>query len=106
MCQGFGGVAGGYATLKKLHEDIDIVMKPLIGKPMTITAIVDLMNFIGRCVPCLHARVRVCAFAPTVHREYVSPPAGVSCVAPLAARLRSRSVTLTPPSTSTSRITP
>ena len=51
--QGFGGIAAGPGPLKRLHEDINNVLKPLIGKPITITAIVDVMNLIGRCVGVL-----------------------------------------------------
>lgn len=48
--KGFGGVASGPAPLKELHEAIRGVLDPLIGKPITITAITDIMNLIGKCV--------------------------------------------------------
>ena len=48
--QGFGGVSSGPEPLRRLHGEINKVLSPLIGKPITITAIVDLMNLIGRCV--------------------------------------------------------
>ena len=50
VCQGFGGITGGPGPLKRLHEEINEVLGPLVGKPITITAIVDLMNLTGRCV--------------------------------------------------------
>jgi hypothetical protein len=50
MCQGFGGVSTGPDPLRRLHADINEVLTPLAGKPITVTAIVDLMNMIGRCV--------------------------------------------------------
>lgn len=46
----FGGVASGHEPLKTLHENIVKTLEPLIGKPITETAIVDIMNHIGVCV--------------------------------------------------------
>lgn len=48
--KGFGGVASGAGSLKQLHENICAVLDKEIGKPISITAIVDLMNYIGLCV--------------------------------------------------------
>lgn len=48
--KGFGGVASGPEPLAQLHADIDRVLTPLIGQSITVTAIVDLMNLIGKCV--------------------------------------------------------
>lgn len=48
--RGFGGVASGPEVLQRLHSDIDAALGPLAGKPVTVTAIVDVMNLIGRCV--------------------------------------------------------
>ena len=48
--KGFGGLAGGPEPLMNLHTAIRKVLDPLIGKHITITAIVDIMNMIGRCV--------------------------------------------------------
>lgn len=48
--QGFGGVASGPESLKELHKDIEDTLKPLEGKPITVTAITDIMNQIGKCV--------------------------------------------------------
>lgn len=48
--KGFGGTASGPEVLRRLHEDIEGTMSPLAGKAMTVTAIVDVMNQIGRCV--------------------------------------------------------
>jgi ribonucleoside-triphosphate reductase len=48
--KGFGGTASGPDVLKRLHEDVDKTLTPLAGKPITVTAIVDIMNQIGRCV--------------------------------------------------------
>ena len=48
--RGFGGVASGPEVLQRLHADVDGILTPLAGQPITITAIVDLMNAIGRCI--------------------------------------------------------
>src|SRR5438045_3415684 len=61
--QGFGGVASGHKPLKRLHDDIRRTLEGLsfsqallmidaahIGRQLSVTGIVDLMNFIGRCV--------------------------------------------------------
>ena len=48
--QGFGGTASGFEVLQRLHLDINAILRPLGGKPLSETAIVDLMNCIGRCV--------------------------------------------------------
>lgn len=48
--KGFGGTASGPAPLRELHTAIDYVLSDLIGKKITSVAIVDLMNFIGKCV--------------------------------------------------------
>jgi adenosylcobalamin-dependent ribonucleoside-triphosphate reductase len=47
---GFGGVSSGPAPLKALHEMITSILNKHIGEPITITAIVDIMNLIGKCV--------------------------------------------------------
>ena len=47
----FGGIAAGPEPLRQLVEiDIPSVLDPLIGKPITSTAIVDIFNFVGKCV--------------------------------------------------------
>ena len=46
----FGGTASGPGPLKELVESIHKVLRPLIGKPITSTAIADLFNLEGRCV--------------------------------------------------------
>lgn len=49
--KGFGGVAAGPGPLKQLIEtDLPSVLDKLIGKPITEEAIVDLFNYIGKCV--------------------------------------------------------
>jgi len=48
--KGFGGTASGPAPLRKLHENIRTVLEALIGKTLTSVAIVDLFNFVGKCV--------------------------------------------------------
>jgi adenosylcobalamin-dependent ribonucleoside-triphosphate reductase len=49
--KGFGGVAAGPGPLKQLLEiDIPAVLDKLAGLPITATAIVDLFNYVGKCV--------------------------------------------------------
>ena len=46
----FGGVSSGPQPLIDLHEYIRKILDVNIGKPITITTIVDIMNLIGKCV--------------------------------------------------------
>lgn len=46
----FGGKCPGAEPLKILHQQIIDVLEPCIGKPISITNIVDIMNMIGVCV--------------------------------------------------------
>jgi ribonucleoside-triphosphate reductase len=48
--KGFGGVSSGPTTLMELHNSIREILTQSIGKPLSITAIVDIMNCIGKCV--------------------------------------------------------
>jgi ribonucleoside-triphosphate reductase (thioredoxin) len=48
--KGFGGVSSGPEPLIKLHEMIRKVLAKNINKPITVTAITDIMNLIGKCV--------------------------------------------------------
>lgn len=48
--KGFGGTASGPGALQDLIADVDAILRPLIGSPITSTAIVDLFNVVGRCV--------------------------------------------------------
>ena len=48
--RGFGGTAQGAEILRELHEAVDETLAPLAGEPLTVSAIVDVMNLIGRCV--------------------------------------------------------
>jgi ribonucleoside-triphosphate reductase len=47
---GFGGVASGPEPLAALHEQLHEFLDRRIGKYLSSTDIVDIMNFIGRCV--------------------------------------------------------
>ncbi|CAK4069351.1 unnamed protein product [Aphanomyces euteiches] len=48
--KGFGGISSGPESLKAMHNQIMATLDPLIGSPMTVRGIVDLMNHIGVCV--------------------------------------------------------
>ena len=46
----FGGVSSGPEPLEKLHENIRKTLDNNLGKSITVTTIVDIMNHIGCCV--------------------------------------------------------
>jgi adenosylcobalamin-dependent ribonucleoside-triphosphate reductase len=48
--KGFGGTASGPEPLKNGHEEIRSCLNSLVGKKITSTAIVDIMNMIGKFV--------------------------------------------------------
>lgn len=48
--RGFGGKASGPGPLIELHENIRKLLDNLIGEHITSVVIVDIMNFIGKCV--------------------------------------------------------
>ena len=47
---GFGGVASGHEPLLDVHESIRNILNKNVGKAITVTTIVDIMNLIGKCV--------------------------------------------------------
>jgi len=48
--RGFGGESSGPDPLVELHQSVRDILNEEIGKPVSITAIVDIMNLIGKCV--------------------------------------------------------
>ena len=48
--RGFGGRASGPEPLRELHEQIRATLERNRGQSLTVTSIVDLMNYIGKCV--------------------------------------------------------
>lgn len=46
----FGGTASGAGPLVELIDDVRLLLGQNIGKPISSTIIVDIMNMIGRCV--------------------------------------------------------
>jgi ribonucleoside-triphosphate reductase len=48
--KGFGGLASGPGALKELVEAVSTTLSHRTGSVITVTDIVDIMNFIGRCV--------------------------------------------------------
>ena len=48
--RGFGGESSGPEPLIELHQTVRSILLHEIGKPVSITAIVDIMNLIGKCV--------------------------------------------------------
>ncbi|CAM9727465.1 unnamed protein product [Chrysoparadoxa australica] len=69
---GFGGVSQGPVPLAALHKGIIETLEPLVGRPITVTAIVDIMNKIGRCVVAGNVRrTAEIAFGDPDSEEYV-----------------------------------
>ncbi|MFW9988768.1 MAG: ATP cone domain-containing protein [Candidatus Odinarchaeota archaeon] len=48
--RGFGGVASGPEPLKEMLEDIENILKSRVDQSITSVDIVDIMNYIGKCV--------------------------------------------------------
>ncbi|KAJ2498646.1 hypothetical protein GGH96_004147 [Coemansia sp. RSA 1972] len=48
--KGFGGVTSGPEPLRDLHHFIRHTLDTHVGQPLSTTAIVDLMNLIGKCI--------------------------------------------------------
>ncbi len=48
--RGFGGIASGPAPLKEMLEDIQKILEKRIGQIISSVDIVDIMNYIGKCV--------------------------------------------------------
>jgi ribonucleotide reductase alpha subunit len=70
--RGFGGTASGPDVLRRLHEDLDACLRPLAGRALTVTAIVDIMNLIGRCVVSGDVRQTAeIAFGDAHNPEYI-----------------------------------
>ena len=48
--RGFGGIASGPGPLKQMLEDIQDILEARIGQKITSVDIVDIMNYVGKCV--------------------------------------------------------
>lgn len=70
--KGFGGVSSGPGPLKLLHECIERTLDRLDQKPLSVTAIADIMNLIGRCVVAGNVRrTAEIAFGDAESVEYI-----------------------------------
>ncbi|CAM9105430.1 unnamed protein product, partial [Ectocarpus fasciculatus] len=70
--RGFGGVSQGSAPLVELMASVKATLDPLIGKPLSVTAIVDLMNKVGVCVVAGNVRrTAEIAFGNPESDEYI-----------------------------------
>lgn len=70
--KGFGGTSSGPAPLIALHRDVESVLESHHGKPISVTAIVDIMNMIGRCVVAGNVRrTAEIAFGDAESLEYI-----------------------------------
>lgn len=71
--KGFGGTSQGHKPLQALHDSVIQVLQPLVGKPITATAIVDIMNLVGRCVVAGNVRrTAEIAFGDPNSDEYIA----------------------------------
>lgn len=48
--RGFGGISSGSKPLEEVHNKIQSILQENIGKAISITVIVDIMNLVGKCV--------------------------------------------------------
>jgi len=67
----FGGKCPGYKPLENLHKSIIEKLTPRIGKPISITNIVDIMNMIGVCVVAGNIRKSAQVVLGEVSDEYL-----------------------------------
>lgn len=69
---GFGGVSSGPETLQRMHEAVRATLQRDAGKPISVTAIADIMNHIGVCVVAGNVRRSAeIAFGEPDDDEYV-----------------------------------
>ena len=65
--RGFGGIASGPKPLREMLEDIQKILEARIGKTITSVDIVDIMNYVGKCVVagnvrrCISAESKICS---------------------------------------------
>ena len=70
--RGFGGISAGPSVLQEMHQSIESVLEKLVGKELTVTAVVDIMNIIGRCVVSGNVRrTAEIAFGDPDSEEYI-----------------------------------
>jgi ribonucleoside-triphosphate reductase len=70
--KGFGGTSSGPQPLIDLHTKLREVLDRNVGKPITITTIVDIMNLIGVCVVAGNVRrTAEIVFGPADSEEYI-----------------------------------
>ena len=70
--KGFGGVSSGHEPLQEIHEEIRKVLNKNVENPISTTAIVDIMNLIGKCVVAGNVRrTAEIVFGSSVDDEYL-----------------------------------
>lgn len=50
LIKGFGGYSSGPEPLQEMHQAVRLALSKNVGKGVTATTIVDIMNLIGKCV--------------------------------------------------------
>ena len=69
---GFGGVSSGPQALEVLLGEVEQVLESHVGKPLSATGIVDIMNYIGKCVVAGNVRrTAEIAFGDPYSEEYL-----------------------------------
>eukprot|EP01083_Nonionella_stella_P069709 186029_1 len=70
--RGFGGVSSGSEVLEEMLTKIDAILAELKGKTLSVRAIVDIMNIIGKCVVAGNVRrTAEIAFGSSIDEEYL-----------------------------------
>ncbi|EFA85033.1 ribonucleoside triphosphate reductase [Heterostelium album PN500] len=71
--KGFGGHSSGPDSLKLLHRSLSETLDKEVGKYISVTTIVDLMNHIGKCVVSANTRQTAeIAFGDPHSTEYIN----------------------------------
>ena len=70
--RGFGGESSGSRPLADLHEAVEETLRKEVGSPISQTAIVDIMNLVGKCVVAGNVRRSAeIVFGPADSEEYI-----------------------------------
>ncbi|OQW65836.1 MAG: hypothetical protein BVN35_22000 [Proteobacteria bacterium ST_bin11] len=73
IIRGFGGLSGGPEPLHELLTTVEQVLEARRGGTMGVTAIVDIMNMIGRCIVSGNVRrTAEIAFGPPSSEEFLN----------------------------------
>ena len=72
LIRGFGGQSSGPGVLSELLDNVSVCLSRDLGKPLSVTSIVDIMNYIGKCVVAGNVRrTAEIAFGDPNEQEYL-----------------------------------